>query len=95
VLVHDLKDQMLHYKYNYQVTIYDMMVNEYHVYHHIPIDSMQDLHQSIFVQYVHWLLIFVFFLPKKIRIIISQNLFFLTSSNNCVISIRNETVIIA
>jgi hypothetical protein len=72
VLVHDLKDQMPHYKYNYQVAIYDMMVNEYHVYHYIQIDSMQDLHQSIFVQYVHWLLIFVFFLPKKIRIIISQ-----------------------
>jgi hypothetical protein len=63
-LVHEWKDRMRHYKYNYPVTIFDVMVNECHGYLRVPIDSRRDFHQSIFVQYVHWLLIFVFFLPK-------------------------------
>jgi hypothetical protein len=53
VLEYYLIDQMLHYKYNYQVTKYDGMVNEYHVYLHIRIYSKKDFHQTIFVQYVH------------------------------------------
>jgi uncharacterized membrane protein affecting hemolysin expression len=64
-MVYQLIDQMLHYKYNYPVTKFDVMVNGSHGYLRVRIDSNQDFHQSIFVQYVHLLLIFVFFLPKK------------------------------
>ncbi len=65
MLVIHLIDRMLHYKYNYQVTKFDVMVNVFHEFLHVLIDSNRDFHLSIFVQYEHSLLIFVFFLPNK------------------------------
>ncbi len=65
MLVIHLIDQMLHCKYNYQVTKSDVMVNVFHEYLYVRIDSNRDFHPSIFVQYEHSLLIFVFFLPNK------------------------------